>query len=413
MSRPANGSYSAGDYGNTVRVFEHPHSSNLYWEMQTSDGTAVRRSLGHSDWEKAKSFAERKAAKLREAQEAVAKRTATVELCFLLYRRHRTPDKSEDQQRQDRRQMDMWQRVLGPDFDLAGLSVRELDSFQRQRRSGAIDARGRWQEEGSRRPVSQRTVAKDLKFLHAVCEWATKFRPEDCDSDERLLSANPMDNYDIEEGNPKRPVATHNRVDAIREVYHEPRMRVDWGGERRYVESYLPEIFEIVVGTGRRISAVCSLRKEDLELERTAKTPNGAIVWPEDTDKENKEWRCPITARVRKAVEAALRKRPLKSLNPGPLFPAPQEVSKPLEYHPPSRWLRKAEQLAEVEPHDGALWHAYRRLWATTRKDLPDVDVAQAGGWSSLEALKLAYQQPDDETMLRVVDHDAELRQVG
>lgn len=39
--------------------------------------------------------------------------------------------------------------------------------------------------------------------------------------------------------------------------------------------------------------------------------------------------------------------------------------------------------------------------------------VAEAGGWSSLEALKLAYQQPDDETMLQVVDHDAELRRVG
>jgi hypothetical protein len=65
-----------------------------------------------------------------------------------------------------------------------------------------------------------------------------------------------------------------------------------------------------------------------------------------------------------------------------------------------------------IEPQDGSLWHAYRRLWASSRKDLPDVDVAQAGGWSSLEALKLAYQRPDDETMLRVVTHEAELREV-
>ncbi len=56
--------------------------------------------------------------------------------------------------------------------------------------------------------------------------------------------------------------------------------------------------------------------------------------------------------------------------------------------------------------------HAFRRLWASARKDLPDVDVAQAGGWSSLEALKQAYQQPDDATMLRVVTHQAELREV-
>lgn len=40
------------------------------------------------------------------------------------------------------------------------------------------------------------------------------------------------------------------------------------------------------------------------------------------------------------------------------------------------------------------------------------MDVAQAGGWASLEALKLAYQRPDDATMLRVVQHDTEVREV-
>jgi hypothetical protein len=58
---------------------------------------------------------------------------------------------------------------------------------------------------------------------------------------------------------------------------------------------------------------------------------------------------------------------------------------------------------AGIEPREGSLWHAYRRLWASSRKDLPDVDVAQACCWASLEALKFAYQHPDDETMLRVV----------
>ena len=34
-----------------------------------------------------------------------------------------------------------------------------------------------------------------------------------------------------------------------------------------------------------------------------------------------------------------------------------------------------------------SLWHAYRRGWATSRKHLPDVDVAAAGGWKSTETL--------------------------
>ena len=59
----------------------------------------------------------------------------------------------------------------------------------------------------------------------------------------------------------------------------------------------------------------------------------------------------------------------------------------------------------------GGTWHPYRRLWATSRKGMPDVDVAKAGGWSSLDALKTAYQRPDDETMLAVVTGGVEIRE--
>jgi len=110
-----------------------------------------------------------------------------------------------------------------------------------------------------------------------------------------LMQSDPTCGLELPEvKTPARPVATHDRVDAIREVYRQPTMRLERGG-REKVESYLPEVFEIVVGTGRRISAVCQLRVEDLELETAERTPWGAIVWPEDTDKMNKRWRCPIS----------------------------------------------------------------------------------------------------------------------
>ena len=179
------------------------------------------------------------------------------------------------------------------------------------------------------------------------------------------------------------------------------------------VESYLPEVFEIALGTGRRISAVCSLRIEDLDLERTERTPWGTIVWPEDTDKMGKCWRCPISGPVRDAIEAAQAKRArLGRVGEGPLFPSPKNLDKPVVNYDVSTWLRSAEKGAGLEPQQGSLWHAYRRLWASSRKSLPDVDVAQAGGWDSLEALRKAYQCPDDETMLRVVTHETELREV-
>jgi hypothetical protein len=119
---------------------------------------------------------------------------------------------------------------------------------------------------------------------------------------------------------------------------------------------------------------------------------------------------CPISGKVREAIEAALTKR--QAVGPGWLFPSPKDETVPVRYQQASCWLVRAENLAGLEPLEGTLWHAYRRLWATARKGLPDVDVAQAGGWSSLDALKVAYQRPDSETVLRVVTHGFELREV-
>ena len=64
-----------------------------------------------------------------------------------------------------------------------------------------------------------------------------------------------------------------------------------------------------------------------------------------------------------------------------------------------------------VEPQHGSLWHAYRRKWATERKHLPDIDVAEAGGWADTQALKRSYQQADADTMLEVVVGASELRE--
>ena len=140
-----------------------------------------------------------------------------------------------------------------------------------------------------------------------MSRWACEFRD---DSDHLLLEHDPTRGLKIpRELNPNRPVASHDRVDAIRKVYRHVPMRVQRGLRREVVQSYLPELFEIAVGTGRRISAICSLRVEDLDVERTATTPHGSITWSEDFDKMGKRWRCPINADVREALESALRKR--------------------------------------------------------------------------------------------------------
>ena len=68
-------------------------------------------------------------------------------------------------------------RSRGP----ATLSQRDWDRFIRDRRAGKVGPSGR--------PVSDRTVEYDLKFLIAVFNWAAKSRDE---RGNLLLASNPL-----------------------------------------------------------------------------------------------------------------------------------------------------------------------------------------------------------------------------
>lgn len=175
---------------------------------------------------------------------------------------------------------------------------------------------------------------------------------------------------------------------------------------RRKVRSYLSEILDIVNGTGRRISAVCALRYENLKLNEGK---HGNIHWPGETDKEGRDWHCPISPEVRAAIDRVLAERP--GIGAAYLFPSPRHPSKPVTKDYVSKWLRAAEKLAELEPLKGSLWHAYRRKWVTERKHLPDADVAKAGGWSGTDAMLASYQHADEETLYEVVANPKRLRE--
>jgi integrase len=117
----------------------------------------------------------------------------------------------------------------------------------------------------------------------------------------------------------------------------------------------------------------------------------------------------PISAEVRGAIDRILSERP--GIGKAYLFPAPQDPSKPVRYELTVNWLRKAEELAGLEPQRGGAWHPFRRMWATERKHLSHVDVAAAGGWASPRTLVDIYQQPDMDGMYRVVTEAGELRE--
>jgi integrase len=297
----------------------------------------------------------------------------------------------------------MWKAVLGTEIDPHKVSLADWERFIDVRTSGAINPRGRAVAQDKRRPVRDRTVEADCSWLRWVFNWAVKWRTP---SGHYLMRENPVRGFEApKEENPNRPVASQDRFLAIRNVSDEVRMESRWG-KREETRSYLSELLDIVNGTGRRISAVCKLTYEDLRLEQP---PYGSIRWPAQTDKTRRETIVPISPEVRRAIDRILRERP--GIGSAPLFPAPGNPQKPISRHLADRWLRKAEELAGREPQQGSAWHAYRRKWATERKHLPDVDVAAAGGWKTVQTLKSAYQQADAETMLRVVLEAGELRE--
>lgn len=410
MARPRKRwTYTAGTKPNSVTVEEREAGGTLYvrvWDATARKGRGnwIRRSLGHKDRDRAKAYALEQAALLEKGREELKQEVATLSRVFRLYRRHRTPRKTRSEQKADDRRIELWTRVLGPSKDPHRVTLREWEAFIADRVAGAIDARGTPVKKKDRKPVRARSAEADCKWLRWVFNWAVKWQAS---SGEYLMRENPVRGYDIpQEKNPRRPVASQDRFEAVRAVSDQITMEVSWFDKRRTVRSHLSELLDIVNGTGRRLSAVCQLRYEDLRL---GDGPHGAIRWPADTDKGGRETIVPIGPSVRRAVDRLLSERP--GIGSAPLFPAPGDPKVPVSRHLASKWLRKAERLAGLEPQKGSLWHAYRRKWATERKHLPDIDVAAAGGWKSLGALKQSYQQADQETMLQVVLGAGELRE--
>lgn len=404
-------SYTAGQRPNRVNVFEREPGGILYakcWHPSLAGGRGGTRrvSLGHRDKARAKAYAHEQAAKLERGEADLANGRTTLEELFALYRTERTPRKTVKEQSTDERRFQMWTVWLGKDKNPVKISLSEWERFIEARRSGAIDSHGRTVPAERRRRVRERTVEAECLWLRWVLNWATRWM----DGNGRyLLTENPVRGFEAPtEKNPRRPVATEDRYEAIRAVSDEVLMETRWDGKRGFQRSHLSELLDIANGTGRRISAICQLTYADLRLDEG---PHGVIRWPADTDKMGYEGVVPVTPKVRAAIDRVLRERP--GIGRAPLFPSPHDVSKPVNKYLADKWLRKAEKMTGIPTQKGSLWHAYRRKWATERKDLPDVDVATAGGWKTTATLKRAYQQADPETMLEVVLHPAKLRATG
>ncbi len=405
MARPRKRwTYSTGRRPFTVTVEELEPGGNIYSRIWIPERQDYKyRSLRHRDRTLAMEHADRMTVQLREGEVEIVARKLTLEDVFKLYEKHRTPQKAIDTQGEDERRAELFLRVLGKTREPSSVSRADWERFIKARSSGAIDPRGRPVLKANRRAVRNRTVEADLCWIKAVFTWCVNWQLPD---GRYVLSENPVRGFATPtEKNPRRVVATQDRFDAVRAVSDRV-LREDLSTGRRLEQrSYLSELLDIVNGTGRRISAVCRLRYEDLRLDDG---PHGAIRWPADSDKMGFEGTVPIGPDVRRAIDRVLSERP--GIGRAFLFPSPLVPDAPLRYELAGDWLKTAEKMAGLETQDGTLWHAYRRKWATERKHLPGVDVAAAGGWKCMRTLDI-YQRPDAATMLRVVLEAGELRE--
>lgn len=287
-----------------------------------------------------------------------------------------------------------------------------VDLYVSRRRALTIVPPGHRLREDGTRPVGYRAprVPRDgalhgeLSGLSTFCNWATRHRV----NGKPLLRENPLRGLSWpKEKNPRRPVASPGRYIATQEHTDS----IDPMGRLRC-------ILALARYTGRREDAICQLRAQDVLLTadriRAALAAegmderlvdhyeHGAIRWSPEADKEGFLFITPISLAAREALVTYLQGSP--RVGDVPLFPAPADPSKPIHRDRASKWLRRAEALAEVPKFTGGLWHPYRRLWGSERKHLPDRVVAEAGGWRDTRSLKRSYQYTEARAIAAAVN---------
>ncbi len=397
------------EMGVRVRLYERTPGGLLQREVRWN-GRKDRISLGHRDRmlaeEQVRVFARTLALRAHAGQLG----PLPLGVLCQLYREHRGPLLSPARQRTSRIHEQFVRQHLGDDFQVDNLSQTHIDGFVRSRQTGQLTGA---HPGGKAKPVRLGTIRQNLNWLAAVLRWARGHRV----NGRPLLALNPLEGIKLpHEKNVRRPVASIDRYTKTLTKADQ----VDPTGR-------LACMLALARYTGRRVNAICQLRRSDVLLQRedvvaalalagqdealATHTPHGALRWRAEHDKIGYEDVSPISGAARTALETYLRRYPC--LGEAPLFPSRQRPDQPLPKVDALYLLRRAEQEANVPKLERGVWHPYRRLWASERKHLPDVDVARGGGWRDLTTMKRSYQQADPATTLRVVENSPESSGTG
>ena len=383
-------SYCTGERGrNRVRAFEHRETGRLFLEF-AERGRRSRVALRHADRTAARAKAEELAAALRSG--SAPARAVTLRTLFDIYVREVSPGKGGSAQRHDRAAVRRFTEFLGSNRTPETLNRRDWDGFIRWRkqrgderaRTGQSTGQSTGQNTGptaEKRQVGNRVIEQDLKFLHAVLNWATLARD---DSGAPLLKRNPLRGMPWPKNpSPRRVMLTAEEYQAIENV----------AGE-------VSPLFELALilahETGHRIGSIRLLKWSDLALEA------GRLRWRAEHDKIGVEHETFLTAPALQALEQARSERP--SIGDTWLFRAPGNSSVPCSRHLCRDWWERAQELAGLKKEPGRGWHSLRRKFATDLKHVPLRDLCYLGGWKEPQTVLKCYQRPDEATMRRALE---------
>ena len=371
-------SYGAGEWGrNRVRVFPDPKTGLFQIEWR-ENGRRLTRSLGHRDWVKAKrqadEFAAGFASPILNGKAEAEPEPLTLVTLFEIYGEEVTPTKRGRSQYHDRAAMRMFLSFLGPNRDPTTLSQRDWDRFIRERRAGSVGPSGK--------PVSDRMVEKDLKFLIAVLNWAVRSKDE---RGRPLLEANPLRGLRApRQKNPARIVLAEEEYQALLRVSGQ----VGW---RFHVALVLAH------ETGHRIGAIRKLQWADIDCE------GGIIRWRAENEKTGYEHRTPVSPQALAALDQARERGP--STKGILVLPSPQDPLRCVSSCQARGWWQKAERLAGLEPKRGRGWHSLRRKFASDLMDQPLKVLCELGGWKEAKTLLQCYQRADEGQLRKALEN--------
>lgn len=421
MPRRKSWSKTITEFGVTVRLFERGKRGIIYRDVvvgrTVSENGKVRtehdvKSLKTTDRDEAESVAIELCRELAEIRLIGAKpATATLGQVFAAYRNDKLPGLSEKYAKHAEARMALFLEAWGRDQIVADIDQGNVDRYSDLRRAGRLspfDPADAQKRKGRKpRKVTDGTLAGDFRWLSSAFNFARRKRV----NGDRLLRENPLHDIDWpKEKNPRQPVASQRR-------YEKTQAKTDVVDPKGRLRCMLA----LARYTGRRHGAIAALRASDVLLSTAAirtkiaavgmdeqiadSMPHGAIHWSPETDKVGLLHITPISEAMRAELERYLRANP--RIGDAPLFPSDEKNSEPIRTDVAARWLLDAEERAGLPKLKQGTWHPYRRLWASERKHLPDVDVAAAGGWKDTVALKRSYQHADPDTILAVVQHGA------